>query len=470
MSQPSILFLCESEGTAISEFLPLAVWLQNEGLRPILALAQKNTELENRILENKICYIVMSHEVSYFFDQNGERFDIKESLPNTASSLFSKAPIIRSISYVNNKIKQKLRQKSLCIEALKFINAKAIVIYHEANYLLVPEIIYSAKNLGVKIIRLQMTRTPISFLLSTRLKQGDRYVVKGIVKRIYAALLPRHVQKINGKRIVFYNAIHAFILFAVGMLPKRPWHNGDSYADVNLMMSKFHLEQERAEGWDLPNAHIIGQFSLDHLHKAFIEKESRRHHLLEKYLPHPNSDTKVVIVALPQLYEHKILSKEDALKSISLLIKSFENTSETKFLISLHPKMHKGDYLLLLNNGTNCAIIDERLHDVLPVGDVLLCSFESIVSWAILSEVRPVLLDYYDLGFNGDLYKSCITLKDPNTLASDLVHILKSPANKLILQDKEGLLPFDGCAGQRLKQIFSEMIGQNHEQKHINFE
>ena len=102
-------------------------------------------------------------------------------------------------------------------------------------------------------------------------------------------------------------------------------------------------------------------------------------------------------------------------------------------------------------------IIEERLSEALPVADYFISVFESTISWALLCNVIPIFLDYYQLNFDLKKFNSCQILKEKKQFNEDLQRIVDNRKTLSIHLQKDNarLPPFDGKSGKR---IFNEII------------
>lgn len=166
----------------------------------------------------------------------------------------------------------------------------------------------------------------------------------------------------------------------------------------------------------------------------------------------------LVLVAMPQLREHNILPATEDDRFSKNLVEAVASIPGCNVLLSLHPKMKTQEYLHLEECAAHVHIAkDERLSTCLPAADMFISCFQSTLYWAPLCGVLPVFLDYFEMGYDFQEFKSFQVLRCLEAMQKDLQHSFKNRAKfaSVITADAEKLGPFDGKSHQRILDILN---------------
>jgi len=204
------------------------------------------------------------------------------------------------------------------------------------------------------------------------------------------------ILKNKGKNNYYYahpigNALQNF-----GVLSSDPYVMGCGESDILCLNSKQNVEKYIQKGVDKDKIYLVGDISFDRLYNNYIKREALKKEIKKKYSL--NKGAEIVIIALPQLAEHRLMSWDDHWKEIHFLMKELSSINKN-ILISLHPKMDKLKYEFL-ESDYNCKILDERLGIVLPIADLFVATFSSTVVWSVLCEIKTIVVDFYDLNYS----------------------------------------------------------------------
>ena len=164
-----------------------------------------------------------------------------------------------------------------------------------------------------------------------------------------------------------------------------------------------------------------------------------------------------------QFFENHIFDEKRSIEEIEYVLDILTNFTDKLVLLSLHPKMPYENYSYIDSKYENIKVLkDERLSGTLPIADYFISIFESTISWALMCEVVPVFLDYYELGFDVSKYSAVQDLKNKNTFEKDMQKIIenKNEILKDISKEKELLPPFDGKSGERILSEIRKAIDE----------
>ena len=239
------------------------------------------------------------------------------------------------------------------------------------------------------------------------------------------------------------------------LLNPNPWSMGCGLCDLILTESKIARKRLVENGTPESKIKIVGCRSFDHLHKSFENKQEIKKIVIEKY--NLCDKQKVIIISLPQLYEHNLATNEEHWV-IQKTICDHAQKTDSNVLLSLHPKMQRKEYLILQDD-YGCKILKEDLHTVLPVADLYLVGQgSSTIPWAVLSEVPLIILDSYGLEYDYyDWIKCAKIIKNISALNSCMEEMLqnlslRSKTKKELQELKEHYI-FDGHSLDRIFKV-----------------
>jgi hypothetical protein len=406
-----VLLYCDSATTAADEAIELAAALRAHRLETTIAFTIHDDRLLNK---------ASVHGIRVFVD--GARPGAKpshahwwERQPRAAlrflgrSGLLFLGELARQVHFYRIYRSFFARERFDCV-----------VAFNDRTKGATPVLLKTCKGKGIPIAWLQISRTIQQRLAHQRLADPD-YLPGPLATRLAQWFAPGHVKHFQGQPVLFYPMYRLIAWLLLGLSPKLPWHNGENFADLKLMISPAHLEAERREGAPCRNVRLVGQFSLDKLLTGLRDRERVRRTLMHTYFPTAHDDLPLLIIGLPQLFEHKVMDLDSAMEEIRHIIAALKTLKSAKVLISLHPKMRHELYKPLCTGSRNLCLLDkERLADAIPAADFYLCAFESTLPWGILCGIRTLFLDYFQLGFDVSRYTSCVKLTSRDHLSTDL--------------------------------------------------
>ena len=203
-----------------------------------------------------------------------------------------------------------------------------------------------------------------------------------------------------------------------GVLSENPWFVGNGPSDILCLPNSYLKEHYIRNGNDPKKIKSIGDLSYDEIYKTFKDKEKIRKKIIKKY--NLDDQKKVILLVLPQLAEHNIMSWRKHWFETAFLVRSVENLNENT-LISLHPKMEITKYKKYFSTNYNSQIIDEQLASVLPIADLNVVCYSSTVYWSVLCGVKTVIFDFYKLNLKiFDFLTSVVKVNDKNVFEKKL--------------------------------------------------
>jgi hypothetical protein len=197
------------------------------------------------------------------------------------------------------------------------------------------------------------------------------------------------------KNSFYYSHPIGNALKKLGVLTANPFVMGCGVSDILCLDDRHSKELYVERGVAERKIRVVGDGAYDKLYRAFLKRDQVRDEIVTRF--RLRREEKIVIVALPQLAEHNILSWNDHWNEIRFLMDKL-NDLTGNVLVSLHPKMDRAAYNFL-EKAYSCSIIDEHLSGVLPCADVFVATFSSTVRWSVLCGVNTVIVDFYGLNY-----------------------------------------------------------------------
>jgi hypothetical protein len=462
-----ICFVCKSLHV-YKEHVRIASYLKDNGFDPFfIFINEYHAEVGKRLSNLDIRFyrgrnLARSHDT----EPDGrpdESAPSRSSLRRVIGRLFRGLPFAAELRETLVHLRRLLLYRSVIEGIYEVEEPDCLILYPDRSLGIVTPAAVLAKKMGIPILVMQLGSQHVNFLAKYRTDQaafGDYHLTTRFSNRVVLKFFPRQGMEFKDQTVLFFRGHIALMLFALGMLPRDPWHLGQSFADRYLLISDQYFADGLAQGADLRNGRVVGQIGIDDLHAAYSSKKRIKPAILSKYFGTPDATSEVVIVGLPQFFEHGAMDIDTSLDEIRYLLRSLLSRKDLMVLLSLHPKMSIADYEVLDDIDQRVKLMrDETLAESLPIADYYFSFFESTIVWAILCNVQPVYLDLYDFEVDMGVYESCRTVGDKRTIHVDLEEIFRagkaSPA--VFENDRKLLPPFDGRSGERIMREIVEL-------------
>ena len=254
----------------------------------------------------------------------------------------------------------------------------------------------------------------------------------------------------------YYPNYIANSLNRLGVLTDNPWFMGGGSSNIvclpNLHMKNHYIKNAISEN----KIKVVGDIAYDTLYHSTLKKQTIRLTVVLNYYLDVNK--KNIIIALPQLGEHGILSWKEHWKEIAFLMDNV-NSLNQNILISLHPKMDKNSYIFL-EKKYNCRILNENLLDILVAADMFVATFSSTVLWSTLCGIKTAVVDFYGLNYSMyDFLTSVEKIDNKKNLKKILLRVLSSQVDftcdwEMLSKEKV----FDGNTAQRYVDLIAEVV------------
>ncbi len=267
----------------------------------------------------------------------------------------------------------------------------------------------------------------------------------------------------NFKRINHLN-YNKFITRIAKMLYPSNFRNNLSFFSNKEVFFKFFNNTLLINPW-IEGSTIIDEFWIhDNSSKKIYEKSSKKMFLLgsiqknELFLNEKKKKIKnKVAFAIPHLFEHKLMTKKDAIYELNKIKDIFLTfDGDLEFIACLHPKQNKSDYLWL--NEKNIIVSDKSLLEEIVDSECLICAFRSVTDWARLLKIPTIQLNYLAFGLSTEA--NGIFNADNILEFKDYLNELNKNKLRVSEIDKE-LLPFDDRIKERIENRLTSIINDN---------
>lgn len=271
-------------------------------------------------------------------------------------------------------------------------------------------------------------------------------------------------KNLSSKSKYFYPHTLSNALDKFGTLSKYPWYMGFGKSTILCLPNQAMVDKYISKGIPENKIKLLGDISYDTLYNQYAEREKLKAKIKVNY--NLDFSKQCVLVALPQLAEHNILSWDEHWIEIDFLLKTLKGLN-LNILVSLHPKMDRNKYIFI-EDEYNCNILNERLVEVLPVADLFLATFSSTVLWSVLCGIKTIVVDFYN--FNYTMYDFLETVNKVNQkskLKKVLVNYLSKDIDftsdwRKLSRDEV----FDGKTMERYVNLIEEISGKKINEIH----
>lgn len=258
---------------------------------------------------------------------------------------------------------------------------------------------------------------------------------------------------------MFLTVGQAWVLMKAKGQFKQPWAYGGGITDVASVFGEFDYRKQISLGVRPEKMIITGQCSVDSLYQSSRDAMQIRNALISEYKL--QEDRLVVICAIPQYYEHGLMSKKKHFELLEQLLSSLASV-QVNLVLSLHPRSRREDYQDMARK-YGAALANQSLVEFIAGADLFISAMSSTVRWAILLNIPTIVLD--DLKQDGQLIIPSHGARFVNKrcelvpLVRRLLFNSKERKKAKLLQSKVAheLDPFDGLNSTRLVQLLIEL-------------
>jgi hypothetical protein len=271
------------------------------------------------------------------------------------------------------------------------------------------------------------------------------YDVKRPINALIAFLFPQWAYTEQGKRILFYPPFRILAAMLTGQAPQTPWALGGGAAARMAVESEHESLSMQHQGVPKEKILVTGRPSMDALAES-CTPEFQEMVLSELNISKGKS---MIVLAVPQLAEHHLLSWPDHWKEMDFLFSTLTRLPNSQLVLSLHPKSDPVAYAPYATK--HGAIISKRrIFEILPAARFLVSELSSTVRLAAGIKKPAVIMGHYGFdptGFDDlpgtiftktrdELFPACEKMFDDGFYGSLIDDVSRTGTDETILDGK----------------------------------
>lgn len=293
------------------------------------------------------------------------------------------------------------REISQCEQIFDRLDPQVVLAFRDFHPDIEASILCTARKRNVKVLLPYVSNYAVEGGLKVRRDLSGR-VIWG-----YDAFVPFSLYRFRTylkfkaqvvENIFFQHPVVLNALSKVGALSTYPWCAGNGCSDI-VCVDTLHTSQifER-QGVPASKIRLTGGVVYDNLFAARRDRNRMRPLLDAKYGFDPSR--RLVVLSVPHHFEQGMLSEEAHWDEVNFVVGELA-ASSSNLLLSIHPQCDRREYEFLERKFA-CKIADENSAEILPLADVFVASYSSLLVWAVLSGVHTINVDLH--GFDLDIY------------------------------------------------------------------
>jgi hypothetical protein len=292
-----------------------------------------------------------------------------------------------------------------------------------------------------------------------RLPEVKQYQVNSLIEKAAARRFPRWVRE-NGTGLMFFipvgNALAARVL---GMMPDIPWTIGGGDAVKMAVPSPKAFRTFDAGGVLQSKMVITGKPGDDMVYSAMQELNPQE---IRAELGIQGSQ-RIILCSVPQMAEHGLIPWDEHWQETDFLFKTLSEIQGAVLVLSLHPQSNPHDYRQLAGK-YGARLAERRIYELIPVCDVLVATYSSVVVQAIGCGKPAVVVDFYGLDYTYyDREPGVLVVKQREALLPTIERLLYNDDeyNKMVeaqLKSSPDWLLLDGKCTSRVVDELTKLI------------
>lgn len=259
------------------------------------------------------------------------------------------------------------------------------------------------------------------------------------------------------KGIYFFPSFLIIALERFGTLSKMPWLNGGGLSDIVVMSNQVGKDMHINMGIEEKKLEILGDISLEPVYNSFQNRKEIKQIIIKKYELNPKK--KIMIIGLANWWEHGMAEKETHFEIVHNTIQNaLVYKEDYNFLIILHPSMELRNYKFL-EDMYSIKIANEKTMNLLPIADFYLINYSSTIVWALLCNIKTLIVGYHKKLNIYNEFTSVRTVYNKSELPQLLKETIEDEVDfsfdhKLLSKDET----FNDKVIDRYKKLFFRMI------------
>ncbi len=390
MKKKILIYPCSND-LRLKEYISLANLLKD--IYDIKFLIYRNSSDISRdkdlLTKNNLSYIVMDIDI----DIKSKLILIYEKISNffnLNNTFLSKDTTLGQLYHYHIFLKKYKDAINKISNYLKKISPDIIMMTRDNGYSPVESALLKlAKQDGIKIV--------LPYLMYHS-AEGTYQTVKDNLKyknykkaNFYQKYIFNKYKNLSYKNYYYYSAFLLSVLDNLDLLSANPWKLGfNKRTDKVLIANQGIYDEYKSLDMDTNKLSIVGDVSYIELYKTYKNKDDIAKKIIKKY---NLNKKKFIIVSLPNLAYHRLITEDAEAKYLSNLFSVLTNMDDYNILISLKPAMKKDDYIYL-EKEYGFSILNENLMSVLPIANLFIVTYSSTILWSILCGIKTIMINY----------------------------------------------------------------------------
>jgi hypothetical protein len=224
------------------------------------------------------------------------------------------------------------------------------------------------------------------------------------INKLTNKIVPNISRTHLGEDVLIWKYVMSLAYYFSGLMPKNPWVQGGGYAQTMLVEGEKVLKYYLTEGMESGKMIVTGKPSSDTLYHGYLKYRDNQ------IGNSGDADNLRVLLAVPQMGEHKTFEWEEHLKEIDFMFECLTRDKKVELILSLHPKMRKEDYIDFAVK-YDCKFATGNIYEEIPRCDlfVSICS-STLTSALALGKKGVAILYVYYYGDGAGVFDSAVNL------------------------------------------------------------
>lgn len=429
---------------ALVEIKSMICGVKNRVDKDINFFLYANFYFDEKYFTNVDCKIVhrprdakLSATRNKFFSSDGFIKIIAKIFDDTRIGVFFQEKIFLRIRSSLLKRKKHSQSKNLT-DLIRKYNITSVLTNTDRSLGIELSAYLAARSMGLPFVTL-------SFAYSADIKSS----LKLRKNRIYYSNTSEgwNTVKVDGDFRRFYRPHELAVLRSLDVPVNNPWVLGGSYSDLVLVDSDREKERIVSLGGERNKYITTGHSVHDEIFKMLEGNQIN------------NNDIKIILISLPQYWEHGLVDKNTHFKVIKELLNLISRIHGAQVICSLHPKMSLNNYFFI-DELNNVKVSTTPLKELIPYCDMFLCTYSTTATWALMCSKKVVLFDHIGLGYTDFLSEFNLPIFFDNQSLSTYVskEIFKSDYDLKTSTVYSSLSPFDGKCVERISKAILGIV------------
>ena len=278
----------------------------------------------------------------------------------------------------------------------RFPDVRLIVVTGDRNIGIETALIAEGNRKGIPSLIVPFAMSFPEAAAEPRLRIGrfkEKFGVHTLPRKLVRRCFPSWVRVHKGTPLFFHPVWTALAAKCLEIMPEKPWIIGGGAAKIMAAESEAIKRDLIEQGMAPQKLVVTGKPGLDAIAEQLksVSCAEKR-----KALGIPEH-AKVILCSVPQLAEHDLLPWDRHKQEMEFLFTTMTKTG-AYVILSLHPKSDRVIYQPLAD-AAGAHINDERIYQLLPVCDLFVATYSSIVAQAIALQKPSIVVDFYELEY-----------------------------------------------------------------------